>query len=150
MISIRHAVAADVERIMALIVALAEHHDQAQYVTTTVSEMLASGFGASPRFGVLLAEYEGSVVGFLSFTCNYSIWSGANYMLIDDVYVDEQQRGKRIGEALMEEAKLYCQSQGIDRIKWEVEPGNTSAIRFYERLGASNTVKGVFSWNLKA
>lgn len=134
---------------MELIYAIAEHHDQTEYVLTNIPELLSSGFGNDPRFGVLLAEYNEATVGFLSFTINYSIWSGGDYLQIDDVYVDEKYRGKLIGESLMSGAKKYCQSVGISRLKWEVEKDNASAIRFYERLGANMTIKGVFSWNVE-
>ncbi len=149
MISVRQAESADAGRIMELIRSLAEHHNQLEYVSTSLPEILSSGFGHSPRFGVLLAEYNHTVVGFLSFTLNYSIWGGCDYLNIDDVYVDENYRGKRIGESLMIEARRHCQNKGISKLKWEVEKGNASAIRFYERLGANKTDKGIFSWEVK-
>lgn len=147
MIKVRHATEADVERIFTLITAIAEYHDQSHYVLTNPDELLAAGFGGDPRFGALIAEYDQETVGFVSYAINYSIWLGRNYMHIDDVFIDADYRGKNIGEVLMREAQKLCNSQGISRIKWEVQKDNHGARRFYERLGASYYEKGVFAWD---
>lgn len=148
MIAIRSAKSADVDRIYELIVAIADHHDQTRYVRTNPAELLAAGFGDEPSFGVLLAERDAAVVGYVSYTINYSIWRGRKYMNIDDVYVDANCRGRGIGEALMQGAKNHCNKLGITRIRWEVQTENRDAIRFYERLGAKYTEKGIFSWDI--
>ncbi len=148
MTTIRQAKSSDVPRIYELIRAIAKHHDQEQYVLTTPDELLESGFGSNPSFGVILAEVESAIVGYLSYTINYSIWQAANYMNIDDVYVDAQFRGLKIGESLMTNASRHCDQLGITRIRWEVQDNNEAAIRFYERLGATMTHKGIFSWNV--
>ncbi|MGI9237967.1 MAG: GNAT family N-acetyltransferase [Woeseiaceae bacterium] len=134
-------------RIFELITAIAEHHDQSRYVLTDPDELLAAGFGAAPNFSALLAEYDGDIVGFLSYSISYSIWLGRKYMHIDDVFVDEHYRGKNIGETLMLEAKKLCESLDISRIKWEVQTDNHGAKRFYGRLGAKYYEKGVFAWD---
>ena len=148
MITIRHANSSDVDRIYELILAIADHHDQSRFVKTNPGELLASGFGDDPKFGILLAEHDGSIVGYASFTINYSIWLGLKYMNIDDVYVDPGVRGLGIGEKLMQESKIHCRHIGVSRIRWEVQTDNLKAIRFYERLGARMMEKGVFTWEL--
>lgn len=149
MITVRKATSSDVDKIYELLMALAEHHDQADYVLTTRTELSRCGFKEDPKFFVLLAEYGDSVVGFLSYTIEYSIWLGARYMNIDDVFVESRHRGKGIGEALMLKSKEVCRDAGVSRVRWEVERGNDSAIRFYERLGAKYNEKGVFRWNIR-
>lgn len=148
MTKVRHANSSDVDRIYDLILAIADHDGQSKYVKTNPSELLASGFGDSPNYGILLAEHNGSIVGFASFTINYSIWLGQKYMNIDDVYVDSNSRGLGIGEKLMQESKSHCDRIGISRIRWEVQTDNHNAIRFYERLGAQMIEKGVFTWDV--
>jgi len=44
--------------------------------------------------------------------------------------------------------KELCTHKGISKIKWEVERENKGAIKFYEGLGASLKIKGIFHWNL--
>ncbi len=146
MVTIRQATPADVDVIYDLIIAIAKYHGEEHYVVTTKEELAASGFGSSPKFGVLLAEVDDEVAGYASYTWNYNIWLGANYMNIDDVFVWDAFRGHKVGEALMLKAKDVCFANDCRRLKWEVEKDNLSAIRFYERLGAEVNIKGVCRW----
>lgn len=147
MIAVRQATTDDAESLYSLIVAIAEHHSQVRYVMTSPDELLAAGLGDESKFGALIADYDGATAGFLSFTIDYSIWLGCDYMRIDDVFVHSRFRGKCIGEALMKEARAYCERIGISRIKWEMQRDNAGARRFYERLGAEGEDKEVFTWD---
>jgi ribosomal protein S18 acetylase RimI-like enzyme len=147
-IVIRHAIKEDVQALYSLIVALAEHHDQRHFLKASVDTLKRDGFADNPQFGAILADDGGHLVGFASFTWNYSIWLGGKYMNIDDVFVKESHRGLRIGERLMLKAKEICVDAGSNRLRWEVQPDNQSAIRFYERLGARIRSKDVFSWDV--
>ena len=137
MLEIRRATAADAVQLLQLIIAIAEHHDQARSVRTNADELLRAGFGDHSKFGALLAELDGQVVGYASYTIDYSIWLGHDYMRIDDVYVDADARGNGIGEALMEKCRELCLDIGVPRIKWEVQTDNVAARRFYEHIGAT-------------
>ena len=148
MVTVREANISDIDIVYDLIIAIAKHHGQEQYVKTNKQNLIDSGFGKTPLFGVLLAEIDSEVAGYCSYTWNYSIWLGSNYMNIDDVFVWEKFRGQQVGEKLMFNAKEMCVTKGVSRIKWEVEQDNHGAIKFYERLGANINIKGLFSWDL--
>ena len=148
MVTVREATLSDIDIVHDLIIAIAKHHNQEQYVVTTKDELINSGFGDSPSFGVLLAEIDGEVSGYCSYTWNYSIWLGSTYMNIDDLFVWEKFRDMQIGEFLMLQAKEVCLAKGASRIKWEVEQDNHGAIKFYERLGANIDIKGLFRWDV--
>jgi GNAT superfamily N-acetyltransferase len=148
MVTVREATVSDVDTVYDLIIAIAKHHNQEQYVVTTKDELVSFGFGNSPSFGVLLAEINGEVAGYCSYTWNYSIWLGSAYMNIDDVFVWGKFRGQQIGEKLMYKAKEVCLAQGAGLIKWEVEQDNHGAIKFYERLGANMDIKSLFRWDV--
>ena len=148
MLTVREATKDDADVIYNLILAIAEYHNQAHSVITTKNELLNSGFGSEPKFGVLLAELNGKAAGYVSYTWNYSIWLGSSYMNIDDVFVREEFRGQRVGEALMLKAKEICRKNGLNRIRWEVQKNNHLAIKFYERLGANLDIKGIFHWDV--
>jgi ribosomal protein S18 acetylase RimI-like enzyme len=148
LVTVREATLADVDAVHELIVAIAKHHDQLQHVQTTPTLLREAGFGTQPQFGVLLAEVNGAVAGYASYTWNYSIWLAAQYMNIDDVFVWEAHRDQRVGEALMIKAQEVCRARGCRRVRWEVQADNHKAIRFYERLGAVRREKGIFIWNV--
>lgn len=148
MVTIREATISDIDVVYDLIIAIAKHHEQEKYVVTNKEELVKSGFGSTPLFGVLLAEIDGEISGYCSYTWNYSIWLGAEYMNIDDVFVWAKFRGQQVGEKLMYKAKEVCLAKGANRIKWEVEQDNHGAIKFYERLGANKNIKGLFRWDV--
>ncbi|MDJ0709207.1 MAG: GNAT family N-acetyltransferase [Woeseiaceae bacterium] len=149
MASIRRATAADASAVVELIKALAAHHGSTEFVRTDEDALLAAGFGEASDVGALVAEVDGAVAGFLSYTIRYSIWSGAHFMQIDDVFVRDEYRGDGLGATLMRESQRTCQELGLSQIKWEVEPDNVAAIRFYERLGATGYDKRLFRWNIE-
>lgn len=148
MIELRQATPEDVDALFEMIIEIAAYHGQQQSVKTSKEKLLEDGFGEKASFGAIIAEYNGATTGYVSYTVNYSIWLGASYMNIDDIFVKEAFRGKKIGEALMQKIKQTCRDKGIQRVKWEVEKDNIAAIRFYKRLGATVNIKGVCSWNL--
>ncbi len=150
MLTVREATISDVDVVYDLIIAIAKHHNQEQYVVTNKKELLNAGFGNTPSFGVLLAEINGEVAGYCSYTWNYSIWLGSTYMNIDDVFIWEKFRGKQIGESLMLKAKEVCLAKDAVRICWQVEQDNHGAIKFYERLGANLDIKGIFRWDVSS
>jgi len=145
---IREATREDIDVVYDLIIAIAKHHDEEHYVFTDKKELLKSGFGENPKFGVLLAEVDGEIAGYTSYTWNYSIWLGSTYMNIDDVFVWQKFRGKKVGEALMHKAKDVCREADGSRVSWRVEKNNSGAIKFYQRLGAKLEIKGVFMWDV--
>lgn len=144
MSTVRAAVAADAGTFYQLMLEEARYHDALQHVHTN-ADALRRGLG-SGRFAVLLAEVDGEAAGYLSYTVNHSIWLGTDYMAIDDVFVLEKFRGRKLGEALMLHARKVAQEAGYPRMRWEVQGYNEGAIRFYQRLGASMVTKGIFSW----
>ncbi|MCG8329642.1 MAG: GNAT family N-acetyltransferase [Chitinophagales bacterium] len=148
MIEIRRAQKDDIDILYELIYEIAKFHNQEQFVLTSREEMLNAGFNENPKFGALIARYNGEVAGYLSFTWNYSIWNGGNYMNMDDLFVLEAFRGKRVGEQLMLHAKGICETNKINSIRWEVESNNSKAISFYSKLGAKMYSKGIFKWKI--
>ena len=56
-------------------------------------------------------------------------------LYIDDICVDEQARGRHVGEAIYRHILAFAESKGCKRVTlhvWSCHPG---AIRFYEKMG---------------
>lgn len=146
-VRVREAGVDDMDTLHASICALASHEGQGASVRCTPDDLRRDVAGPEPRFGALLAEVDGRVAGFLTWTWLHSIWLGGRVMNIDDVFVQDDCRGRGVGEALMHAARAACRAHGAPRLRWEVEAGNAAAIRFYERLGARLRAKGLFAWD---
>ncbi len=56
-------------------------------------------------------------------------------LFIDDLSVDRQARGQHIGEGLFEYVKQQAKELGCYEVTLNVWAGNTSAERFYEKMG---------------
>ena len=54
---------------------------------------------------------------------------------IDDLCVDQEARGQHIGESLFEHVKKEAKQRGCYEVTLNVWTGNTSAEKFYERMG---------------
>ncbi len=134
----------DIPQLFELILDLAEDHRQQMWVTSC-PENLISAY-RNGKFGAIIAIEEGVPIGYLSYTWNFSIWSGEEFMNLDDLYVVPDYRSKGIGEQLMKEAQRQCQLRNVKRMRWEVQTDNYKAIQFYQRLGATMYNKGIFRW----
>ena len=132
---LREAVASDVPRILSFIRALAEYEREPDQVVLTEEELLRDGFGPSPRYFCLLAEYDGAEAGFALYFPIYSTWRGPSIHL-EDLFVHPDLRGKGVGKALLTRVAAIALAQGCRRLQWDVLEWNTTAIAFYESLGA--------------
>ena len=54
---------------------------------------------------------------------------------IDDLCVDQEARGQHIGESLFEHVKKEAKQRGCYEVTLNVWTGNTSAEKFYEKMG---------------
>lgn len=78
---------------------------------------------------------KGYVFGQFEMTEETSSLQANKTFYIDDLCVDEKERGKHVGAALYNYTKEYAREHLFDRITlhvWECNPG---AMKFYERIG---------------
>ena len=94
------------------------------------------GFGREPRFQCLLAEVDGKTVGVILYFFVYSTWTSRKSLYIEDLYVAPQSRRQGIGRALMSEVARSAIETGCRYMQWTALHTNSSALRFYESIGA--------------
>ena len=58
-----------------------------------------------------------------------------NTLFIDDLCVDKSTRGQHVGERLFEHVKNEAKRMGCYEVTLNVWAGNTSAEKFYEKMG---------------
>ena len=136
MLRIRAATVEDVPLLMQMIVEFATFERLAEQVSVTEEILARDGFGARPRFRVLLPEWGGKPAGYAYFFEVYSSFTGPG-LFLEDIYVREQFRGKGIGQALMAEVAARTLREGFWAMRWEVLDWNQPAIDFYKKLGAT-------------
>jgi GNAT superfamily N-acetyltransferase len=135
MLSIRPAQATDVPLLKKMI------HEFAAFerlpVATTEADLTRDGFGDQPKFRVLIAESDTQPAGYAFFFEYYSTFHGRHGLFLEDIYVRSQFRGKGIGRALFACVAAIAQQENCFGLRWQVLDWNTSAIDFYQKLGAT-------------
>ena len=126
----------DVHDILKLLGRSAEAQGSPGSLCVDAASLLRDGFGAQPRFHVLIAEDNGRAVELALFFFNYSTWVSTNGLYLEDLYVEPECRRHGIAQALMRELASIARDKGCGRFQWMVMRSNTGAIRFYESQGA--------------
>lgn len=136
MLNIRPATPADVTLIRDFIRALALYERKPHKAVVTEEDLLRDGFGPSPRFWCVIAEWDGQPAGFAFWFYNYSTWQGRPGLFLEDLFVHPEYRGKGIGKALLLYLAQRAVAENCKRFVWNVLDWNKPAIDFYESLGA--------------
>jgi len=135
-IQIRPATPADVPAILGFIRELALYEREPEAVVATEADLLRDGFGSTPRFRSVIAEWAGEPAGFALFFTSYSTWRGHHGIRLEDLYVSPVHRGKGIGKALLTKVAAIAVAEGCARYEWSVLDWNQPSIDFYHSMGA--------------
>ncbi|MGH3727419.1 MAG: GNAT family N-acetyltransferase [Micromonosporaceae bacterium] len=84
---------------------------------------------------VMVAEYQGSVVGHIKVRQPYPMPEGAHLFAIHGLVVAEHARGNGVGGALLRAAEHRVRGHGGRKLKLNVFGTNPTAQRLYERHG---------------
>ncbi|SMG17085.1 GNAT family N-acetyltransferase [Sphingobacterium psychroaquaticum] len=109
-----------------------------------------SGFKkANPDFYCIVAEDGDKIAGMLVYYFLPYTAQNRPAIYMKELFVDENYRGKKIGEQLMNVLKKEAQTNNCKQIKWTVAPWNEAGIKFYERLGAEENKDWLnYEWNI--
>lgn len=109
-----------------------------------------SGFQKDPPdFYCIVAEDNDKIAGILVYYFLTYTAQNRPAIYMKELYVDENYRGQKIGEQLMNALKAEAERNNCNQIKWTVAPWNKAGIKFYERLGAKENRDWLnFEWNV--
>lgn len=133
---IRPATRADVPLILSLVRELAEYEREPDAVTATEPMLEEALFGAKPYAEAVIAEVEGTAVGFALYFFSFSTWTGRPSLYLEDLFVRPESRGHGSGKALLRHLAGIALDRGCGRFEWSVLDWNTPAIDFYRAMGA--------------
>ena len=135
-ITIRNAVAADLDLIIGFIRALADYERLADAVVLDPVTMGSHLFGERPMAEVIIGEIDGVARGFALFFHNFSTFEGRPGIYLEDLFVEPEARGSGLGKALLARLAQLAMARGCARLEWSVLDWNEPAIKFYASLGA--------------
>lgn len=85
---------------------------------------------------VVLAEEDGSVVGFALFFHNFSTFVGKKGMYLEDLFVIPEKRGLGYGKALLKYVAKLAVERNCGRMEWICLDWNEPALKIYRSIGA--------------
>ena len=83
----------------------------------------------------LALDERGAPVGFTQLYPTFSSVSAQSSWILNDLYVNSDQRGKGLGKALLNAAKEFAIATGAKGIALETAQDNLAAQKLYESLG---------------
>lgn len=133
-LEIRPATAADLPAAVALLARQFAEHDIALDGDALASSVAT--LARDPALGVVLVARDGeSVVAAAVVTFLFTLEHGGPGAWLDELYVDQPQRGRGIGARLVHAAMDVARERGCVALDLEVEEGHDDAERLYRRLG---------------
>lgn len=99
-----------------------------------------SRFLAPSENGMLLGAWRGEeLVGYACLYWHFTSLVPAETALLNDLYVDQTQRGQGIGRALIEASARVARERGAHHLEWATAPDNKTAQRLYDSTGAERS-----------
>ncbi len=102
-------------------------------------------FSEKPKIYCLVAEIDTKIIGYATYSIQYSTWDAEQYLYIDCLYLDDIARGNNIGEKLINQLKKEAQKLKCTLIQWQTPKENKRAIKFYHRIGGKAMSKKRFT-----
>ena len=135
-LTIRQATVNDAAVILKFIKSLAQYEKLSHEVVATEENLKNSLFGKRAYAEVLLGHEGDTPVAFALFFHNYSTFLAKPGIHLEDLYVNEEHRGRGYGKAMLSRLAQIAIERDCGRLEWNVLDWNTPAIDFYKRLGA--------------
>ncbi|SIT69008.1 GNAT family N-acetyltransferase [Microbacterium sp. RU33B] len=115
---------------------LAVYEREPDAVENTVEAIAETFFGAEPKAFAHVVVRGGAIVGIAIWFLTYSTWTGRHGIWLEDLFVQDDQRGRGYGTALIASLAAVCVERDYSRLEWTVLDWNEPSIAFYRSLGA--------------
>lgn len=126
----------DADTVIALICALAEYERLTPPDEDAQQRLRRDGFGTTPRFEVILSEWEGRVAGGALIFETYSTFLARPTLYLEDLFVLPEFRRQGIGRAMMAHLASLAETRGCGRMEWSVLEWNELGQSLYRAIGA--------------
>lgn len=135
-VDIRKITQPDIPKVIELMRQFAEYEDLAEFFEITEERLFAAMFGEGCFVEGLIAHGGDTAAAYALFYPNFASFRGQRGLYLEDIYIKSEYRRNALGRAMLKEIARIAVSRGYERIDFQVLDWNTSAIAFYEKLGA--------------
>ena len=133
-VTLRDATTDDAGLIAGFVRALAEFEKLADHAVASDADFVAAI--ADGKVSALIAEKNGTAVGFALWFQTFSTFTGRSGLYLEDIYVEPEYRGHGIGRAILRNLAGRALAAGCARMEWAVLDWNKPAVDFYRAIGA--------------
>jgi GNAT superfamily N-acetyltransferase len=140
----------DLEQLVQLCAEHAKYERQTYNPNGKLVALEKTILGDAPKAFIWVVAEEQKLLGFASLTLDFSTWDAAEFAHLDCLYLQPETRGKGIGKALFQAVLEFSVNRNCLNLQWQTPDWNTSAIAFYEHLGASRKNKQRFTYLISA
>jgi ribosomal protein S18 acetylase RimI-like enzyme len=129
-----------------------EHADyeRAVYNPLGKSKLLGNAlFSAKPSLCCWVIEINKKVVGYISYTIDFSTWEAAKFLYMDCLFIKPEYRSLGIGGEIMKRLNEHAKKKKCCSVQWQTPPFNKRAIKFYDRMGAIGKKKVRYEFQIK-
>jgi GNAT superfamily N-acetyltransferase len=124
------------ERLLPLIAAYQRFYE-AEQIDEERNRAFFARFIAPSEDGMLLGAWDDDeLVGYACLYWSFTSTVPAETVLMNDLYVEPDSRGKGVGRALIEASAAIARERGAPRLEWMTAPDNKTAQRLYDSTGA--------------
>lgn len=139
--SIRPVRPGDLAELALLFAAHAEYERATRPPRDLVSRLHPALFATRPRLWCLVVHTADELVGYLSYTLEFSTWEAAEFVHLDCLYLAGGHRAHGVGAKLLECLLSAARQLRVGQVQWQTPAWNADAVRFYDRSGAHGANK---------
>ena len=88
-------------------------------------------------------EIDGKIVGLAHYRKLLSPLKGKYIGYLDDIFVDLEYRGQKIGKKLLNKIKEISKANNWNLVRWQTDEDNFTAKKLYDKI-ATKTKKNVY------
>lgn len=128
---LKEATINDALQVYVFIKKLAEYEKLAHEVSGTLDDLKNNIW--NKKLAEVLLAYEGDKpIGFCLFFTTFSTFTCKGNIYLEDVYIDEEYRGKGYGNEIFRQLSIIAHNRDYERFEWVCLDWNEPSIRFYE------------------
>ncbi|MDP3896666.1 MAG: GNAT family N-acetyltransferase [Mesorhizobium sp.] len=135
---LRPATPADAPILHGALLRLGDHLGTGAHIASTPHDLATHGLAPGRAFEGLIAEIDGRFAGMCLYLKIFSTWLGRPGVYIQDLYVEAEFRGLKVGERLLARVATLARAEGATHLRLAVDDDNPAAQAFYDRIGISH------------
>ncbi len=135
--TIRPATYDDIDAVLPMMLAYCDFYEVEHPNEPALQEMARQLIDADDDRGFLLvaADDDDRPVGFSACGWKWSTLRGARCVIMEDLFVDPEFRGRGVADRLISESAAVARRGGAPAMLWQTQPANKRAQAVYDRVG---------------